>query len=87
MPLNHEEHPKMVAENIDHVEQKGSFHNDSLTDKDKALELLQEAGRSVILTPENNKSVLRKIDLRVLPVILAIYFLQALDKVRIIPWL
>ncbi|KAF4550591.1 MFS-type transporter-like protein 44 [Elsinoe fawcettii] len=34
----------------------------------------------VVLTPENNKRVLRKIDINILPVILAIYFLQALDK-------
>lgn len=48
--------------------------------QDQALKLLEEVGYSTILTPENNKRVLRKIDLRLLPILLAIYFLQQLDK-------
>ncbi|CAG8267731.1 unnamed protein product [Penicillium salamii] len=47
---------------------------------DQALQLIQEAGHSSILTPENNAKVLRKIDLRLLPILLGIYFLQQLDK-------
>lgn len=47
---------------------------------DHALQLIEEAGHSTILTPENNAKVLRKIDLRVLPILLGIYFLQQLDK-------
>ena len=47
---------------------------------DKATAVLRQAGRTIELTPENNKRVLRKIDTRILPVILAVYFLQALDK-------
>ena len=47
---------------------------------DKAAEVLRNVGRTIELTPENNKRVLRKIDTRILPVILAVYFLQALDK-------
>ncbi|KAJ6074931.1 uncharacterized protein N7446_002708 [Penicillium canescens] len=39
-----------------------------------------QAGHSTILTPENNAKVLRKIDLRLLPILLGIYFLQQLDK-------
>lgn len=71
----------MVTENVDYVEQTDAFKNMSTADKDKAVELLKESGHSVILTPENNKKVLQKIDLYVLPIILVIYFLQALDKV------
>jgi hypothetical protein len=48
--------------------------------KDDALQLIEDMGYSTILTPENNKQVLRKIDLRLLPILLAIYFLQQLDK-------
>ncbi|KAL4810625.1 major facilitator superfamily domain-containing protein [Aspergillus unguis] len=48
--------------------------------KDKALEVMEEVGHSTILTPENNKRVLRRIDLRLLPILLGIYFLQQLDK-------
>ncbi|KAJ5084462.1 hypothetical protein NUU61_009041 [Penicillium alfredii] len=48
--------------------------------EDKALQLIEDAGHSTILTPENNARVLRKIDLRLLPILLGIYFLQQLDK-------
>ncbi|KAL2819039.1 major facilitator superfamily domain-containing protein [Aspergillus cavernicola] len=48
--------------------------------KDKALEVIEDVGHSTILTPENNKRVLRRIDLRILPILLGIYFLQQLDK-------
>jgi hypothetical protein len=58
-------------------------HNDgtgSSPKGDQALQLIEEAGHSNILTPENNAKVLRKIDLRLLPILLGIYFLQQLDK-------
>lgn len=48
--------------------------------KDRAARLLQEAGHTVVVTPEDNKRVLRKIDLAILPIILVIYCLQSLDK-------
>ncbi|KAJ5172154.1 hypothetical protein N7492_004747 [Penicillium capsulatum] len=48
--------------------------------QDGALNLLEDVGHSTILTPENNKTTLRKIDLRLLPILLSIYFLQQLDK-------
>ncbi|PYH99267.1 MFS general substrate transporter [Aspergillus ellipticus CBS 707.79] len=48
--------------------------------QDKALELIVDAGQSTILTRENNARVLRRIDLRLLPILLGIYFLQQLDK-------
>lgn len=54
--------------------------NMSDKDKDRAKELLERVGHRIELTPENNKRVCRKIDMRVLPVILFVYFLQALDK-------
>ncbi|KAH0828316.1 hypothetical protein AYO21_07311 [Fonsecaea monophora] len=62
----------------DHVEGKvdvGDLKND------RANKILSEAaGQRIALTPENNSRVLRKIDLYILPVVLGIYFLQALDK-------
>ena len=48
--------------------------------RDRAAQLLKEAGHSVIVTPEENKRILRKIDLAILPIILVIYCLQSLDK-------
>jgi len=47
---------------------------------DQALQFIEDAGYSTTLTPENNKRVLRRIDLRLLPILLSIYFLQQLDK-------
>ncbi|KAE8419810.1 major facilitator superfamily domain-containing protein [Aspergillus pseudocaelatus] len=48
--------------------------------KDRALGIIADAGHSSVLTAENNARVLRKIDLRLLPILLGIYFLQQLDK-------
>jgi len=48
--------------------------------KDKAAALLESAGERIVVTPEENKRILRKIDLTILPIMLAVYFLQALDK-------
>jgi hypothetical protein len=47
--------------------------------KDKAAELLAANDR-IVVTPEDNKRVLRKIDLIILPILLSVYFLQSLDK-------
>lgn len=63
---------------MDHVESKIDVHD---VKNDKANQILSQAGSErIALTPENNKRVLKKIDLYVLPVVLGIYFLQALDK-------
>ncbi|EXJ62258.1 hypothetical protein A1O7_02691 [Cladophialophora yegresii CBS 114405] len=64
---------------IDHVENKTDV--DDLPQLDKANKILADAGgQRVFLPPENNSRVLKKIDLFILPVVLGIYFLQALDK-------
>ena len=63
----------------DHVDSKIE-HAESNARNDKANQLLSQTGRTIVLTPENNRRVLRKIDLYVLPVVLGTYFLQALDK-------
>lgn len=46
---------------------------------DKAAELLANNER-IVVTPEENKRVLRKIDFVLLPILLSVYFLQSLDK-------
>jgi hypothetical protein len=48
--------------------------------RDKAGQLLKEAGHSVVVTPAENKRILRKIDLAILPILLVVYCLQSLDK-------
>lgn len=44
------------------------------------VELYEAVGRGVVFTAQQEKKVLRKIDLRVLPIMLGAYFLQQLDK-------
>ncbi|KAJ5477111.1 hypothetical protein N7539_007255 [Penicillium diatomitis] len=67
-----------------HAEEAGRVseakHIDRGPKQDQAVQLIEDAGYSTTLTPENNKRVLRAIDLRLLPILLSIYFLQQLDK-------
>lgn len=72
---------KMANDKVDHIERSSSTSGASIhAHRDKAADVLDDAGHNVVLTHENNKRVLRRIDLYILPVVLAIYFLQALDK-------
>jgi len=52
----------------------------NIAGKDKAAEFLQHANQVVTVTPSENTRILRKIDLTILPIMLAVYFLQGLDK-------
>lgn len=63
------------------VETSESIHKPTPTTrgKDKAAELLASNER-IVVTSEENKKVLRKIDLVILPILLSVYFLQSLDK-------
>ncbi|CAO2651707.1 Nn.00g042770.m01.CDS01 [Neocucurbitaria sp. VM-36] len=47
--------------------------------KDKAAELLASNER-IVVTSAENKAILRKIDVVILPILLSVYFLQSLDK-------
>lgn len=53
---------------------------DTIPEEDIDQEILQVADTSVVITPEENKRLLRLIDKRVLVVMLVSYFCQALDK-------
>lgn len=64
-----------TAETIEAVGQHGRCGG-----RDKAAQLLKEAGYAIVVTPEDNKRLLRKIDTAILPIILIIYCLQSLDK-------
>jgi MFS family permease len=63
------------------VELTESIHKPTVTTrgKDKAAELLA-ANERIVVSTEENKRVLRKIDLVILPILLSVYFLQSLDK-------
>ena len=77
---NYRDDIKMADDKVDHIEQDSSTLPVVGPDGDKAAEVIRDSGHTIALTQENNKGVLKKIDTRILPVILAIYFLQALDK-------
>lgn len=47
---------------------------------EKAAEFLATVGEDTSFTYEEEKSVLRRVDLRILPIILLAYFFQQLDK-------
>ncbi|KAK3209162.1 hypothetical protein GRF29_69g946546 [Pseudopithomyces chartarum] len=73
-----------VVENFgknDEVNTHKEYHNPTPVTKgmDKAAELIANNER-IVVTPEENKRVLRKIDLVLLPILLSVYFLQSLDK-------
>ena len=48
--------------------------------KDAALEVLGDSAKPVHVTAEQDRAVLRKIDLWLMPIIFMVYFLQQLDK-------
>ena len=77
--LNDEGYDQKV-EAVEHIPHRDGESGDDLAGKDKAAELLQHSGQIVVVTPEENKRILKKIDLTILPIMLAVYFLQGLDK-------
>jgi hypothetical protein len=52
----------------------------STTVKDEALEILGQQATPLHISPEQDRKVLSKIDLWLMPVIMTVYFLQQLDK-------
>lgn len=72
---NHEDVSKDVDVNAETIEATGDN-----SARDRAGQLLKEAGHTVEVSPAENKRILRKIDLAILPIILVTYVLQFLDK-------
>ena len=71
---------KPTLETIEHASPSG--HNHRL---DAAAELLRktqdaDGGARIIVTAEDSRHVLRRIDMVILPIMLTVYFLQGLDK-------
>ncbi|KAF1833506.1 MFS general substrate transporter [Decorospora gaudefroyi] len=61
------------------VETSESIHKPVTKGKDKAAALLASNER-IVVTSADNRRVLKKIDLVILPILLSVYFLQSLDK-------
>jgi len=77
--------PKPAVETIEHAPPHGPHTGSRPHRLDAAAELLlktQQAaeGTRVVVTPADDRRVLRRIDLVILPIMLTVYFLQALDK-------
>lgn len=70
----------VTKDDSQHLESAGDIRPDSANGRDKAAQFLKSAGQQVIVTPADDARVLRKIDLRLLPIILFVYCLQSLDK-------
>lgn len=56
------------------------FETENIAGKDRAAELLQNSHERIVVSETDNKRLLRKIDLMLLPIMLGVYFLQQLDK-------
>ena len=65
------------TETIPNLQASGSSTSSG---KDAALEILGAKATPIHITPEQDRVVLRKIDLWLMPVIVMVYFLQQLDK-------
>jgi hypothetical protein len=65
---------------IETVEDPSKAALQNVQGKDRAAELLNNATERVVVSEADNKRILRKIDLMVLPIMLFVYFLQQLDK-------
>lgn len=76
---------KPSVERVEHLNNGGAAagadqHASATRRRDKAAELVNSAREHVVLTAAENRRVLRKIDLAILPILLSVYFLQQLDK-------
>ena len=71
---------KENVETVENLRQSYGDDGERPVGKDKAAEFLRHSDQSVIVTPEDNSRILRRIDLTILPIMLGVYFLQQLDK-------
>jgi Major Facilitator Superfamily len=58
----------------------GGSHQHHAAHRDKAADFLDSATVPITVTAADNKRILRKLDLVILPILLWVYFLQYLDK-------
>ena len=65
---------------VETIEKTENLKGDPKSGRDKAAQLLTSVESRIIVTPEGNARILRKIDLVILPILLAVYCFQSLDK-------
>lgn len=66
------------AHNVEDVSTANPHHD--FAGKDKAAEIIANAPYQPKVSAQEDRRILRKIDLTILPVLLTVYFLQQLDK-------
>lgn len=71
--------PKPQVEAVE-TDVKYTHEDENLAGKDRAAALINNATEAVVVSPADNKRILRRIDLALLPMMLGVYFLQQLDK-------
>jgi hypothetical protein len=69
-----------TIENIEDPSKYNDYNGEHVAGKDRAADLLRNTTERVIVSEADNKRILRKIDLAILPIMLGVYFLQQLDK-------
>lgn len=88
--MSHQPSPSITDEKASFAHEEGvqpslavhpsDCHKPNVANGDRAAEVLAEVTERVVVTPEEDRRILRVIDLGVLPVMLLVYFLQQLDK-------
>ncbi|EFY94920.1 MFS transporter [Metarhizium robertsii] len=71
---------KSEADHVPQVDHASRMEDVQVVGRDKAAQFLKQADHPVVVTPADNARVLRKIDWRILPIMLFVYCLQSLDK-------
>ncbi|KFG84134.1 allantoate permease [Metarhizium anisopliae] len=71
---------KSEADHVPQVDHASRMEDVQVVGRDKAAQFLKQAEHPVVVTPADNARVLRKIDWRILPIMLFVYCLQSLDK-------
>ncbi|EFY88872.1 hypothetical protein J3458_016492 [Metarhizium acridum] len=71
---------KSEADDVPQVDHASRMDDVQIVGRDKAAQFLKQADHPVVVTPADNSRVLRKIDWRILPIMLFVYCLQSLDK-------
>jgi Major Facilitator Superfamily len=69
-----------TIETVEDPSKYNGFNGERHAGKDRAAELLGNSSERVVVSEVDNKRILRRIDLAILPVMLGVYFLQQLDK-------
>lgn len=70
---------KPTVDNVDTIEQTEQAREPVVEGGEKAAQFLAQHGE-VVFTYEEERAVLKRIDMRILPLILGAYFFQQLDK-------